>query len=68
LLQDGYGLQTTEVLTIRILDIQDTPPVMQGGLPYVVTITENMPIVRLTLYKIHLQLEPEHVQTLANVT
>lgn len=43
--QDGYGLLTSEVLTIRVLDIQDTPPEIQGGTPYVVTIPENMPLV-----------------------
>jgi len=42
--QDGYGLNTTEVLTVRVLDIQDTPPEILGT-PYVVTIKENMPHV-----------------------
>lgn len=42
--QDGQGLSSTEVLTIRILDIQDTPPEFQGT-PYIVTVLENMPMV-----------------------
>ncbi|WAQ96747.1 CDHR1-like protein [Mya arenaria] len=40
---DGYGLNSSEVLTIRILDIQDTPPEVQGT-PYVVTVQENSPL------------------------
>ncbi|KAL4241139.1 Cadherin-like [Mactra antiquata] len=40
---DGMGLSSSEVLTIRVLDIQDTPPEFTGT-PYVVTILENMPI------------------------
>ena len=42
--QDGYGVNSTEVLTIRILDVQDTPPIFLGT-PYVVTVTENIPVV-----------------------
>lgn len=40
---DGGNLSSSEVLTIRILDIQDTAPEFQGT-PYVVTILENMPM------------------------
>ena len=51
LLQDGGGLNSSDELIIRILDVQDTPPQIQGT-PYVITIPENIAIVSKSLTEI----------------